>query len=448
MRTLRTVSLFSGAGGLDFGFEAAGFETAVAVEIDRDCCSTLRANRPWVLIERDIQAIAGRELLDAAGVREGEVDLIIGGPPCQPFSKSGYWANGDTKRLSDPRAVTLSEYMRVVEELRPAAFVLENVHGITYSGKEEGFRLLHRVTHDINHRHGTNYALSWQVLNAADFGVPQLRRRFFLVAHREGKRFRFPAPTHAEQPVAVRASLFETPSLLPYSTAWDAIGGGRLKRADEDLGVRGRWADLLPSIPEGENYSWHTDRKGGMPLFGWRRCYWCFLLKLAKALPSWTIQAQPGPAIGPFHWESRRLAVGEIARLQTFPADISFVGNRGSVQKQLGNAVPSLLAEVIGRAVAEQFFGTHPSARPRLAVQPKRPIPAPEPLQQVPKKFHQLAGEHEPHPGTGRGYAASRRNAALKGNDPDHSNNLPSQQEWRGSREGWEPHEMRSDLQG
>jgi DNA (cytosine-5)-methyltransferase 1 len=412
MRNLRTVSLFSGAGGLDYGFEAAGFDTVVAVELDRDTCSTLRANRPWPVIERDIKTVPGRELLDAAGVRAGEVDLVIGGPPCQPFSKSAYWANGDTKRLSDPRAVTLSEYMRVVEELRPTVFVLENVHGITYSGKEEGFRLLNRMAQDINRRHGTSYTLFWQVLNAADYGVPQLRRRFFLVGHRDGGRFRFPAPTHAEQPATAGVSLFDMPALFPYATAWDAIGGLDLRVADEDLCVRGRWADLLPSIPEGENYSWHTDRKGGMPLFGWRRCYWCFLLKLAKALPSWTLQAQPGPAIGPFHWENRRLAVAEMARLQTFPSNITFVGNRGSVQKQLGNAVPSLLAELIGREVAEQFFGVQFADRPRLAIDPKRPIPAPEPVQPVPAKFHHLKGKHEAHPGTGRGYAASRRNAA------------------------------------
>jgi DNA (cytosine-5)-methyltransferase 1 len=413
MRKLRTVSLFSGAGGLDYGFEAAGFDTVTAVEHDRACASTLRANRSWAVIERDIQTIPGRELFDAAGVRAGEFDLVIGGPPCQPFSKSAYWVNGDTKRLSDPRAVTLSEYMRVVEELRPTAFVLENVHGITYTGKEEGFRLLDGLTREINRRHGTNYTLSWQVLNAADYGVPQLRRRFFLVGHRDGRRFRFPVPTHAEQPAAVGASLFDLPA-LPYATAWDAIGGLNLQGPDEDLNVRGRWAHLLPSIPEGENYSWHTERKGGMPLFGWRRCYWCFLLKLAKTLPSWTLQAQPGPAIGPFHWENRRLSVAEMARLQTFPPDITFVGKRGSVQKQLGNAVPSLLAEVIGRAVAEQFFGAKFLVRPRLAIDAKRPIPAPEVVQPVPEKFHHLQGKHEAHPGTGRGYAASRRNAAEK----------------------------------
>jgi DNA (cytosine-5)-methyltransferase 1 len=416
---LRAVSLFSGAGGLDYGFEAAGFDTVAAVEFDRDSCSTLRTNRPgWAVIERDIQAVPSRELLDAAGVRAGEVELVIGGPPCQPFSKSAYWAHGDTKRLEDSRAVTLSEYMRVVEELLPAAFVLENVHGIAYSGKEEGFNLLNRLTRDINHRHGTNYTLSWQVLNAADYGVPQLRRRFFIVGHREGLTLHFPAPTHAEHPATAGATLFELPALLPYATAWDAIGGVDPRADGEDLRVRGRWAELLPSIPEGDNYSWHTERKGGMPLFGWRRAYWCFLLKLAKALPSWTLQAQPGPAIGPFHWENRRLAVVEMARLQTFPQGIRFVGNRGSVQKQLGNAVPSLLAEVIGREVAEQFFGAQPTIRPQLAIAPRRPIPDPEPVQPVPEKFHHLEGKHEPHPGTGKGYAASRRNRSEEKLEP------------------------------
>ena len=95
---------------------------------------------------------------------------------------------------------------------------------------------------------------------------------------------------------------------------------------DEDLAVRGKWADLLPSIPEGSNYLHHTDRGEGMPLFGWRRRYWTFLLKLAKNRPSWTIQAQPGPAVGPFHWSNRRLSVRELSRLQTFPDDVNIVG--------------------------------------------------------------------------------------------------------------------------
>jgi DNA (cytosine-5)-methyltransferase 1 len=405
MKQLRAVSLFTGAGGLDYGFEAAGFETCVAVELDQACCATLRANRPWPVIERDIHATGSHELLETAGLRAGDVDVLVGGPPCQPFSKSAYWASGDTRRLEDPRAGTLSAYMRVVSDLLPTAFVLENVHGIAYSGKEEGFCLLERLTQEINRQHGTAYRLSWQVLNAADYGVPQLRQRFFLVAHREGGLFQFPLPTHAAP--GTPTDLFSPAT--PWITAWDAIGGESLFSPDEDLRVRGRWADLLSSIPEGENYLWHTSRKGGLPLFGWRRCYWSFLLKLAKDRPSWTIQAQPGPAIGPFHWESRLLSGQEMARIQTFPADVVVTGARASVQKQLGNAVPSLLAEVLGRAVARQLFGIPFEGEYTLAIKPRRPIPPPEPILPVPAKYLHLQGEHADHPGTGKGFAASRR---------------------------------------
>jgi hypothetical protein len=130
---------------------------------------------------------------------------------------------------------------------------------------------------------------------------------------------------------------------------------------------------------------------------------------LAKHRPSWTIQAQPGPAIGPFHWESRLLSRREMARLQTFPAGVTITGTRAAAHKQLGNAVPSLLAEVIGRAVANQFFGVPWSGKCSLAVKPKRPIPPPEPVQPVPEKYLHLQGEHAEHPGTGKGYAASRK---------------------------------------
>ena len=130
-----------------------------------------------------------------------------------------------------------------------------------------------------------------------------------------------------------------------------------------------------------------------MPLFDWRTRYWSFLLKLAKSRPSWTIQAQPGPAIGPFHWDNRRLSVAEMAALQTFPKGYKFVGGRVSVQRQLGNAVPSLLAEVLAREIARQFWAVRNSHQLALRVRPKRPIPPTEPVGSVPKEFHHLTGE-------------------------------------------------------
>src|SRR5688572_14773202 len=108
------VSLYSGAGGLDYGFEAAGFDTRATVEMDADCCATLRRNRDWHVFERSIFDVPTPELLSAAGAVTRGVDVVIGGPPCQPFSKSGYWASGDSRRLADPRAGTLGAYMRVI----------------------------------------------------------------------------------------------------------------------------------------------------------------------------------------------------------------------------------------------------------------------------------------------------------------------------------------------
>ena len=141
-----------------------------------------------------------------------------------------------------------------------------------------------------------------------------------------------------------------------------------------------------------------------MSLFGWRRRYWNFLLKLAKRLPSWTIQAQPGPSVGPFHWENRRLSHRELCRLQTFPDNVQVYGNRMSVQRQIGNAVPSLLAEVLARAIKVQFLRYRSTNEPLRLLPPDRsPAPPPEPVRPVPAEYRKLAGRHKAHPGTGKG---------------------------------------------
>ncbi|WP_426734952.1 DNA cytosine methyltransferase [Myxococcus faecalis] len=403
----KVISLFSGAGGMDYGFEAAGFKTTVAVEFEHDCCNTLRQNgAAGTVIERSIYDVPSEEVLEAGGLKRGEAELLIGGPPCQPFSKSGYWSRGDSLRLDDPRADTLAAYMRVVEQTLPRVFVLENVAGLAFSGKDEGLVLLLDHIKRINQRTKSNYQPWFQVLNAASYGVPQLRERFFLVASREGAPFKFPAPTHAapaKEPELLGA-------VLPaFRTAWDAIGNVPPSN-DEDLSVKGKWGPLLPAIPEGQNYLFHTDRGGGMPLFGWRRRYWNFLLKLAKNRPAWTIQAQPGPAVGPFHWENRRLSIRELCRIQTFPDRVQVTGGRTAAQRQVGNAVPSLLTEVLGRAIRTQLLDLG-SVRGGLKLLPPdcSPAPPPEPVQPVPREYRKLVGEHEAHPGTGKGYGAKAR---------------------------------------
>jgi DNA (cytosine-5)-methyltransferase 1 len=402
---MKVISLFTGIGGLDLGFEAAGFETAVAVEIDRACCRLLRANRSWPVIEGDIHAVTTAHLLEKAGLAKGEADVLIGGPPCQPFSKSGYWANGDAKRLQDERSDTLQAYLRILEETQPRALLLENVYGLAYRGKDEGLNRILTGIEAINTRTGANYKPTWKVLNAAAFGVPQLRERVFIVASRDGTQFDFPLATHAEKHALQGGQ-------QPYRTAWDAIGDLPRIPNDEELAVGGKWAQLLPTIPEGENYLWHTRRGGGLPLFGWRRRYWNFLLKLAKDRPSWTIQAQPGSATGPFHWTSRKLSSRELARLQTFPDDLKLIASRNEMQRMIGNAVPSLLAEILARAISVQLLGGQPYSATAKLLPPVRPnMPPPEPVAAVSRPYLALVDDHSDHPGTGLGRRAQLRDA-------------------------------------
>src|SRR3954469_16037724 len=191
MKRLKAISLFTGAGGLDLGFEAAGFETAVAVEMDVRCVATLRANRNWPVIDTDVAKVTTAELLKTAGLTPGEADVLIGGPPCQPFSKSGFWATGEARRLDDPRATTIDHYLRILAETRPRAFLLENVEGLGFKGKDEGLKRIRSALGAINARYRTRYEPAITVLNAADHGVPQVRRRLFVIGSREGRPFRF-----------------------------------------------------------------------------------------------------------------------------------------------------------------------------------------------------------------------------------------------------------------
>jgi DNA (cytosine-5)-methyltransferase 1 len=392
----KTISLYTGAGGLDLGLEAAGFHTTVAVEFDRWACETIRHNRPtWYLFENDIHDVKSEEIMKKGKLQPYEASLLIGGPPCQPFSKSAYWANGDTKRLDDPRADTLTAYLRVLRDLKPKAFLMENVFGITYKGKDEAVELLKNIINKINKEEGTKYTFELSVLNAANYGVPQIRERVFIIGSRDGKRFKFPPITHHE-PEKLKGTFL---NLEPWRTAWDAIG--ELENQEhENLSVKGRWGDLLPSIPEGNNYLYHTNRNHGLPLFGWRTRYWSFLLKLSKSKPSWTIQAQPGSAIGPFHWKNRKLSAREICRLQTIPDNYEIQGGVTEVQRQLGNAVPSLMGEILGKEIRKQFFDEQLEVGLKLLPKKNNQYFEEEPIQPVNEKYLPLIGQHKDHPGT------------------------------------------------
>ncbi|MFZ2724961.1 MAG: DNA cytosine methyltransferase [Methylococcaceae bacterium] len=217
---MKIISLFSGAGGMDIGFEEAGFEIAVAVEQDSACCNTLRLNRPNLkIIEQDISTVKTEVILEQANLKPLEASLVIGGPPCQSFSLAG-------KRmgLNDKRGMLLLEFVRVVREALPIAFVMENVQGMM---NWENGKALEAVMNEfrepiIYQEKQYNYEVNYHVLNAANYGVAQFRERLFIVGNRLKINFSFPYPTHNSQKES-SMDIFGHQN-LPYQTTWDAIG--------------------------------------------------------------------------------------------------------------------------------------------------------------------------------------------------------------------------------
>lgn len=291
--------------------------------------------------------------------------MLIGGPPCQPYSKSAFGSLGTPLGYNDERAGTIQQYMRVVRDVQPRAFVIENVPQFI-TGKNERVRTyLDRAIYRINSEKRTNYRLSYHVLNAASYGVPQMRERLFIIASRDGIPFELPESRY----FALPDSELE---LEPYFTARDAIGHLAARyRNREHLKIGGRWESLLHSVPPGSNYLWHTARGGGKNIFKWRSRYWNFLLKLHPDQPSWTIAARPGHHTGPFHWESRRLATRELQVLQTIPENYSFTGCIASVRQQIGNGVPSAIGELLGKEIRKQLFSDQCNSL-RLKLIPQR----------------------------------------------------------------------------
>jgi DNA (cytosine-5)-methyltransferase 1 len=402
----QVISLFSGGGGIDCGLAAAGFETALSVDMDETCAASLRANRCGEVLSTDIARISSARLLAAAGARRGEIDLLAAGPPCQPFSKSANWRYGSPLGLDDPRSQTIMHMMRIIEDVLPRVIFIENVPGFAGKGAHAGVKAIEARLRRINKKHGVAYSLSAALIDAADFGVPQHRRRLMIVVDRAGRTFAMPKPSHGQH---------DSDDLKPHVTAWDAIGDLGLRSTPQELQVRGRWADLLPSIPEGENYLWHTDRGSGVPLFGYRTRYWSFLLKLAKARPAWTLPANPSQNSGPFHWKNRLLSAQEMGRLQSFPDSWQLSGNRAQQVRQLGNAVPPLLAEVMGRQIRLQLLGAKDKIlTPSLHLPYRGRPPAPERVRPVRVDYLSLEGSHKAHPGHGRGPGARRRARELR----------------------------------
>lgn len=318
-----SIDLFCGAGGLSLGLEAAGFEPVLGVDTSADAMATYRRAFPNAKIEqRSIKEIDFRQWRG--------VDLVAGGPPCQPFS------NGGLRLASQDARDMLPQFVRAVNEAKPKAFIMENVAGLLAPRNRE---YLDAILEQFD---GDYTLLPPRVINAADYGVPQRRLRLVVIGVRGG-RVDFPAPTH---PIGQQ------------------VGSGTVIRRDGCLGdpnpskvVYAKTPDLRPSP-----YAGHLFNGGGRAL--------------NLSLPAPTILASAGgnkthfvdqhelvPLYHKYLWDggrprigalegARRLTVRESALLQTFPADMQFAGSRSSQYTQIGNAVPPKLAEMIGASVA------------------------------------------------------------------------------------------------
>lgn len=353
---MKVISLFSGAMGLDLGFERAGFETAACVEVDPAAVSTIRLNRPSLKVfDTSIVDLTGRELLNGAVVRRNDDrPIVIGGPPCQAFS-----VFGNRKGVEDQRGQLVFEFIRVIDEIKPHVFVMENVRGLLSmpivpkkhtagqkvdSGLLKPGSLIELIFKKFDE---IGYRVDCYVVNAVNYGAPQIRERLIFVGNRHGLRSNFPKPMFSNRP---------EDNLPPFKTLGEAIGEGFVDPCPEVMNFSPRKLKYLSMIPEGGNWrslpleiqkesmgkSWYL--KGG------RSAYW---RKLSYAFPSPTVVTMPNHAgTSMCHpKELRAISVGEAAAIQGFPMDWRFSGSTTEKFRQVGNAVPCVLGYVAGTVV-------------------------------------------------------------------------------------------------
>jgi DNA (cytosine-5)-methyltransferase 1 len=338
---IQTIGFFSGAGGLDIGAQLAGSKVISSLDFDRDSVATMKSNKYFAHskhFHKDIKEMNSKDYSKIITENNPEKLILVGGPPCQPFSKAGYWVTHKNRLGSEDPRNMIGQYLRIVDELKPDGFLLENVESLLHPKNVQAVSELKETIDKL----GYNFIV--YRANSLDFGVPQKRKRVFFIASRKPIQGE-PIKTHGSN-----KEILINSSLMPYERVVDWIGKFDNKKYFEpqELTTGKTYDQELKQIPPGKNYFALTERDGHPnPKFEANKRFWSFLLKLHPNLPSWTIAAQPGPWVGPFHWNNRRLRVPEAAALQTFPEDYHFVGSRRSVQKQIGNAVPSLLGEAI-----------------------------------------------------------------------------------------------------
>jgi DNA (cytosine-5)-methyltransferase 1 len=324
IKTLKYVDLFCGAGGFSLGFDKLGFQNIFSIDIQKDFCDTYRENFPkHNLIQNDITKITKKEIHKYT--KSNEIDVIIGGPPCQGFSIAG---NIGRKFIDDPRNRLFQEFVRVVSIINPKYFVMENVARLYTHNNHQTKK---EIIEDFNK---LGYKVECHILNSADYGVPQIRKRVIFIGSRMNDKIYFPNVSHTTYKT-VKNALEDLPTLKSGDNS-PLLNHKAMNHTEQML-------HKMSFIKDG------GDRMNIplnlRPKSGDARKY----IKYNSDKPSVTVT---GDMRKIFHYsQNRALTVRELARLQTFPDDFEFKGNNISQQQQVGNAVPPLMAEAIANNI-------------------------------------------------------------------------------------------------
>lgn len=361
-RELKAVSLFSGAGGMDIGVLQAGFNILACVEIDKNCCETLRANieksqRPTAVYNRDIRELSPEEILNDLSLKPGETDLLFGGPPCQAFSQIGKQMS-----LEDERGPLIYQMIRYAKVLQPRAIMMEEVKGLL-SAKDLNGKAGGVFSSFIRELESLDYVPKWRVMLAADYGVAQMRERVFIVATKKPNGFQFPNPTN-DKPENSN-TLFGLP---PYVTVGDVLAGLEppiIKGPNVPIPDNSH-IDITPKrdkerihgVPEGMHLASQTHLPKEQ-ICGLTKKDTTKFLRLSRYKPSNTLR---GGEIFFHPLEDRYLTPREYMRIHGYPD--SYVlrgpirGRSGSVKdldqhRQIGNSVPPPLAKAVAEKIKE-----------------------------------------------------------------------------------------------
>lgn len=364
------VSLFSGAGGLDIGLEQAGWSLVSATDHDRHAMETLRSSQAaeipvrgkgtshmegTLLLEADVQDIGAKDLIPHDKPADWRPDLLVGGPPCQPWSSAGH-----QRGLRDPRGQLIFHYLRMIGELQPRFVLFENVRGlVTAVGKRgQPGEVLASIQKDLA---GLGYASRFMTLNAADYGAAQRRVRLILIATSRHELPEFPSPTHHEK---------GEHGLKPWVTLGETLDRLPKPKLDDIVRPSGVRADELRSLVPGKGLRTGGKVMHNRPSGQWGYRQDSFLADLSR--PSRTIRAASTPdwVRVPGDTDLRRLTWRECAALQGFPDGWQFTGTAASRFRQIGNAVQVDLAEAVGSVLLESFRAGEVSEPPRSAPWP------------------------------------------------------------------------------